>query len=151
MSVPSIEDLMKLRDITRMTGTLSNLQMLQLRLWPQVILGAQKAEIEFDPDAQVVSVDLSDLDYKTMMEDSPWQDPVKLYQYRMEKFDSAVKFLLGDDYGTVIRLKGTTIGQFGPRRMPAKAHEPDPEGLKTWKPPVSKKPTKASPRTSKKS
>ena len=113
-SVPTTEDLMKLREITRMSGALANAQMAQLKMWPQVILGARKAEIEFDPEEKVVAAYVENLDYKSMLEGAT-MDPVSLYNIRMDKFDQAVKWLLGDEYAVRVILKDKVIGDFPPK------------------------------------
>jgi hypothetical protein len=120
--IPTPEELGKLNDLTRMTGSLTNVQIQQLKMWPKVILGADAAEVEFDPENYIVTADVSNLDYKSMMEGSK-DDPVTLYNIRMAKFDACVKYLLGDDYGVVVKLKGAVIGRFPPKRPPIKAHE----------------------------
>lgn len=119
MSVPTTEDLMHLRDMTRMTGTLTNVQIAQLKMWPQVILGARKAEIEFDPDTHLVIAFISDLDYGTMMAGIT-ESPVLVYNRRMARFDEAVKWLLGGEYGVRIVLKDKTIADFPPKSAPVK-------------------------------
>lgn len=117
---------MQMKELTRMTGTLTNVQSAQLKMWPRIILGANNAEIEFDPENNSVAVDMSDLDYKSMLE-GVTEDPVTIYSRRMAKFDTAVKWLLGDDYAVTVRLKGHAIGQFPAKSLPIRAHMPKDE------------------------
>jgi hypothetical protein len=123
--IPTIEDLIQMRDLTRMLGTLNNVQKKQLDMWSRVILGANDVTIEFDFENYVLSVDVSNLDYKTMMEGQ--QDPVEMYKRRMAKFDSAIKFLIGDEYSVVVKLKGKTLHRFAPKAPPQQLHLPKEE------------------------
>lgn len=127
--IPTHEELMQLKELTRMTGQLSNVQIAQLKMWPRVILGANHAQVEFDPDQYVLIVDVSDLDYKSMMEGAT-DNPVVIYNRRMVRFNESVKYLLGEDYAVIIRLKGKMIGHFPPLCEPLAAHPPKPEEKK---------------------
>lgn len=119
--VPTTDELMLLKEMTRMTGKLSNIQIHQLKMWPKVILGANKAEVEFDPEQYALIVDVSDLDYQGMLADTK-EDPVAIYNRRMTRFNESVKFLLGEDYAVFIRLNGKMIGHFPATSRPIVAH-----------------------------
>lgn len=120
-NIPTNDELMTLKELTRMTGKLSNLQIHQLKMWPRVILGANKAEVEFDPEQYALIVDVSDLDYKGMMTDTK-EDAVTVYNRRMARFNECVKYLLGEDYAVFIRLNGKMIGHFPATKRPITAH-----------------------------
>lgn len=123
MSVPTEKELMQLKELTRMTGSLSNVQIKQLKMWSAIVLGALGFEVEVDTEGFVVVVDATSLDYPTMMKDTT-EDPVTMYRRRMARFDYAVKWLLGEDYAVVIRLKGNQLGSFPPKSPPLLAHLP---------------------------
>lgn len=123
MSVPTNEELMRWKDLTMMTGELSEVQILQLKMWPKVILGASAAEVEFDANERSVSVILGRVNYKWVIEGSNESFNV-LFKRRMERFDEAVKWLLGDDYIVRIISKGQKIMEFPPLSGLIKAHQP---------------------------
>lgn len=121
---PTHEELVKLRELTRMTGLLTNLQIQQLKMWPQIVLAANDAEIEFDPELRLVAVSISNLDYASMQERAPTEDIVTVFNRRMNKFNQCVKFLLGDEYSVVIEMKGRRLGYFPPKELTLTAHPP---------------------------
>lgn len=124
MNKTTTEDLIKMQDITRMTGTLNQVQMYHLKMWAHVILGCNKMEAEFDPDGRSLVVDISDLDYKGMLNGAT-DDPVTLYSRRMAKFDEAIKtLLLGNEYTVVIRMKGKQLQLFSPQAPVQGTHLP---------------------------
>lgn len=123
MAVPTVEELMRWKDLTMMTGELSDVQVLQLKMWPRVILGATTAEIEFDPDQRSVSVYLGRVNYKAITEGST-EDMMVLFKRRMQKFDQAVKWLLGDDYTVIIYSNKHKMAEFPPLVGILKAHPP---------------------------
>lgn len=122
MAIPTHEELQKLKDITRITGHLTQIQTRQLEAWAQVVLAADWYEIECDPDNRTLSVNTSDLDYASM--EYGGEEVGNVYRRRMSKFDECVKYLLGTDYSVTIRLKGKLIGQFPPLSPTIKAHPP---------------------------
>lgn len=116
MSVVTTEELIKMQEITRMTGTLNQVQMYHLKMWAHVILGANKMEAEFDPDGRTLVVDVSDLDYKAMLVGAT-EDPVTLYNRRMAKFDDAIKaLLLGSEFTVIVCMKGKALQTFPPTK-----------------------------------
>lgn len=52
------EQLMRLRDLTRRTGMLHELQMKQLKIWPRVFFDCDKHELTYDCDAKIVTITL---------------------------------------------------------------------------------------------
>ena len=123
-TIPTKQDLLKLRDLTQMTGGLEKSQIAQLKMWPKIILCANDGEIEFNPDEKFLAVDLSNLDYKSM--ESEGVDIVTSFKRRMDRFDESIKFLLGDDYTVIVKVKGTSLGNFPPKMATLGAHSPKP-------------------------
>lgn len=119
----SKEDILKLRDLTRMTGKLTNVQIAQLKMWPKIILGANDGEVEFDPDEHMLTVTISKVDYKYIMEGATEPLP-QVFNHRMGLFNTAVKFLLGDEYGVNVVMKGKLLGAFPPSQQAEPAHAP---------------------------
>lgn len=114
---------MQMKELTRMTGVLNNVQVAQLKMWPKIILAADNAEVEFDPEAYSVTVEVSDLDYRSIGEGAS-EDLVVVYKRRMERFNQAVKFLLGDDYAVLVKMRGKVLASFPPISPPLAAHQP---------------------------
>lgn len=129
MSVPTKEELMRLKDLTMMTGELSEVQILQLKMWPRVILGATAAEVEFDANERSLTAILGRVSHKAVTEGSK-EDFKILFDRRMEKFNQAVKWLLGDDYTVRIYSNNHKLAEFMPLVGIQKAHPPRPEGKK---------------------
>lgn len=122
--IPTHEELIKLRELTRMTGLLTNVQIKQLKMWPQIVLAANDAEVEFDPDMRTLTVSISNLDYDAMKERAPLDDIVTVFNRRMNKFNQCVKFLLGNEYAVSIEMKGKRLGYFPPTELSAAVHAP---------------------------
>lgn len=123
MSIPTKEELMRLKDLTMMTGELAEVQILQLKMWPRVILGATAAEIEFDSNERSLTAILGRVSHKAVTDGSK-EDFKILFERRMGKFNQAVKWLLGDDYTVKIVSNGHMIAEFAPTVAIQKAHPP---------------------------
>lgn len=123
MSVPSKEELMRLKDLTMMTGELSEVQVMQLKMWPRIILGATAAEVEFDANERSISVILQRVNHKSITEGSS-EDFMVLFKRRMQKFDQAVKWLLGDEYTVRVFSNNHKMAEFMPSTGIVKAHQP---------------------------
>jgi hypothetical protein len=120
---PTAEDFARLRELTRMTGTLSNIQIHNLKMWASVILCARQAEMEFDAENHTFIVEASGIDLQAMME-HPEQPVQALYRHRMARFDECVRMAIGDEYDISVRVKGVELGRFPPKGPPTKAHPP---------------------------
>ncbi|WNM70312.1 hypothetical protein [Myxococcus phage Mx1] len=121
---PRIEELMKMRDLTRMTGTVTNVQMHQLKMWPLVILSAEKATVSVDTEAASVEFDVEGVDWKSLPAVQTPQEVLELFRARMQHLDGAVKLLFGEEYSVVIKMKGKLIQSFPPKSPVGTAHEP---------------------------
>jgi hypothetical protein len=97
----AIEQLMTLKDLTSRTGALYEAQVLQLKMWPQVLLFANTAEFVFNFEDKTLVFKLSDL---VSPRPKHWNKRVKLLQ-------SWSKQLLGEEYQVLIELKGKFIGR----------------------------------------
>lgn len=120
---------MRMKELTRMMGTLTREQITQLKMWPKVILSANNAEVEFDPEGYVVSANIWDIDAKSMLEglEGTSEEAVAVFGRRLQKYDQAVKWLLGDEYTVNVSIKGTLIKSFPPTTISTKAHPPKEE------------------------
>jgi hypothetical protein len=110
--------LLQHRDITRRTGSVSNLQMQQLKMWPMVMCWADAAEAEVDTTAFSVVFDLSKLDLVGMQEyietTAPDQTAVAHYRSRMNVLAEAVHRYFGPEYSVTVKVGGTVIGEYAP-------------------------------------
>lgn len=123
MTTPTEKDLLALRELTRMSGLLNNVQLYQIKMWLHVILCANNAAVEFDPDGYVLVAEISNLDYKIMMEGVS-SDIVSHFKKRLMFFDKAVKMLLGDEYAVVIKMKDQILAEFPPLAAPSRTNPP---------------------------
>jgi len=137
VTTPTQEELVRLREITRMTGYLTNVQIRQLQMWPRIVLAAHDASVEFDPDTHEVEVDLLGIDYNAIW--TPQEQMqllpemlVKEYQTRLQYFDKCVKYLLGNEYGVTVKFKGKVLGRSPPTAPVSGAHLPDFERAEEW-------------------
>lgn len=121
MASPTEDDLIALRELTRMTGKLCDVQIQQLKMWPRVILCANNADVEFDPEQYTLIVNISDLDYEVMKLEST-KNLVEAFHLRMTRFAQSVQFLLGTDYSIFIRMKDSLLGTFPATNGPINAH-----------------------------
>jgi predicted enzyme involved in methoxymalonyl-ACP biosynthesis len=117
------KEIAQMRELTRMTGLLNNVQAHQLKMWTHVVLCANEGVFEFDPEGLLLVADVSNLDYKAMMEGVS-EDIYTHFKKRMAFFDQCVKMLIGEEYGVVIKMKGNVLSDFPPMSMPKKAHPP---------------------------
>lgn len=116
---PTQEDFVTMRELTRMTGQINQVQVHQLQMGVLVMLCAKTVELEFDPDTHVLSADITGID------SSLWgENALAEFQKRMKMYDGVVKFVLGDEYSCVIKIKGNVVGDFPPKAPPPKAHKP---------------------------
>lgn len=120
---PAEADLMRMRDLTKMSGALTRQQIAQLKMWPRIILCADNAEVEFDPESHSVSANIWDINSAAMLEGTS-EDAATIFGRRLEKFDEAVKWLLGDEYTVNVSIKGKHITSFPPKTIDTKAHPP---------------------------
>jgi hypothetical protein len=88
------EKLYQLRELTRRTGILHELQVLQLKMWPLVFTNATDSECEFNYETKAVVFNLKKLKGKL---------PANL-QERLEHLTKATQQLLGDEYVVVINI-----------------------------------------------
>lgn len=121
----TMEDLAMMRDLTRMTGAITNVQKKQLDMWPRVILGADNVKVSVDTKEHVIDVDVSNVDFKGICAASPNESPVDAYERRMAVFNESCKFLLGEEYTVNISMKGQSLKVFHPLApVPVATHEP---------------------------
>lgn len=118
---PSVKELVQMRELTRMTGQLNNVQAHQLKMWIHVILSANAGAIEFDPENYVLFVEISNLDTKAMMEEVE-EEMVPHFKKRMQFFDKSAKLLLGEEYAVVIKMKDKVLADFPPTSAPMKSN-----------------------------
>jgi hypothetical protein len=122
MSAPTVKDLIGMQELTRMTGQLNNVQLHQVKMWVHGILCADSAVIEFDPDEHVFSVEVSQLDTKTLAAE-PDLTAIQNFKIRTEHFNSYMKVLLGEEYGVVIKMKDRVLANFVPTQAPRRANQ----------------------------
>lgn len=90
------EKLFQLRELTRSTGILHELQVVQLKMWPLVFTNATEAACEFHYDTKTVVFHLGKLAGKRP----------KNFQARLEHLTKATQQLLGDEYAVLINVDG---------------------------------------------
>ncbi len=90
------EQLMQLRGLTSTTGVLHEAQVLQLQMWPRVIIGeSTSSEFAFSHEDRIVEFAIS-------IESTAAPDLKK----RLSILDQSVKELLGPEYWVIVRKKG---------------------------------------------
>ncbi|NBT57436.1 hypothetical protein EBT16_01505 [bacterium] len=93
---PTWEQLMLLRDLTKRTGVLHEIQVTNLKLWPMIAFThAQTSEFTWDVDKHNVTFSL------TTKGASP-----KSMRARFDWLDQSVKALLGPEWGITVNMNG---------------------------------------------
>jgi hypothetical protein len=94
------EDILKVRDLFRRTGALHDLQIFNLKVWPQLVFPMAKAiKIGIDFKEREVTYDLT----------IPWYKFVGDLRTRGEGLNESIHYLLGGDYRLCVRSKGKVI------------------------------------------
>ena len=90
------EGLMRLRDITRMTGMVHDAQILQLKFWPRIVFPCESHSIEHDGEQRLLTIRL------VLNGPLPEGDDLKKCT---SMFESWCQTLLGDDWLVCLRCK----------------------------------------------
>lgn len=122
--VPTKQEILTMKDLTRMTGLINQVQSHQLKMYCLVILCANQAEIEFDPELYQVVADISKIDSKALLEGYIDKSLKEAFTHRALLFNDSVKFLLGDEYQVIIKMANNLLADFPPTTPPQKAHTP---------------------------
>jgi hypothetical protein len=93
------EKLYRLREVTRTTGILHEIQVLQLKMWPLVFTNATESECEFNFETKAIVFDLKKLKGKRP----------ENFKERLEHLTKATQQLLGDEYAVVINVNGKKV------------------------------------------
>lgn len=88
-----------LRDLTRKTGMLHELQVMQLKMWPLVFTNAKNASCEFGFETKQVIFKLD-----TLKGAKP-----KNFKARLEHLVKATQQLLGTEYAVTVMLDGKKV------------------------------------------
>lgn len=92
-----------LRELTRVTQVLHEAQVLQLQIWPRIVLdGVKDFEIQavLEPGSRSLTFDVrSDAS----------EQPLEVTRMRLDHLSSWVKWLLGDDVRMRCRLNGVLV------------------------------------------
>lgn len=90
----------QVRDLFQRTGVLHDLQVFNLKVWPQVVFPmAKEIKIALDFKNAEVTYDLT----------IPWYRRVTDLRIRATGLNESIQFLLGDDYRLCVRSKGKVI------------------------------------------
>jgi hypothetical protein len=119
---PTSKDFAQMRELTRMTGQLNNVQAHQLKMWTHVILSANTGVIEFDAENCALVIEISNLDYKSMMEGVA-EDMVTHFNKRLQFFNKSAKLLLGEEFAVIIKMRDRILGDFPPSAPPQKSNK----------------------------
>lgn len=90
----NLEAIMVAKDLTRRTGILTEIQIVQLRMWPLAILNAESSECSFDYEKRILKFKISGFD---------GERPTDLAE-RLVNLRRCIKFLLGPEYKIQVRL-----------------------------------------------
>jgi hypothetical protein len=103
--------LVDLREVTRLTGTLDELQVRNLEMWGRLLFHPAKFGLNWDGARRVIEYDA--------LSAGPSR-PAKEHEAYMQALDTSVKEMLGDEWQLIVKETGSTIFT-GPRKVPFKA------------------------------
>lgn len=96
---PELEQLMRLKELSRNSGALHELQVLQLKYLPLITTHATSSEFIFKHDSREIIFNIKETQGKV---------PNK-FKKRLKVLCQYAKNLLGSEYKVVVKLKGTVI------------------------------------------
>ena len=96
---PKLEKLYFMRELTRKTGILHEIQVMNLNNWPLVFTHAQEVVTQFSYENKLVAYEIVKVKGRV---------PANLRQ-RLEHLEKCVKMLLGDEYSITVFEKGEML------------------------------------------